>query len=268
VFHDVNGTAGVFRRFLRHVPTLDSIGMPDAVADLVALDRGLVVVTGAAGSGRSTTTAALVDLINTHRAAHVVTLEHPVEVLHAPKRSLVNQRAVGEQPGDLVRALRAAGREDADVVVIGDVSDPDVLKAALDLADSGRLVIAQSSSPTATSCIERLLDRAPLDRQDTLRALLADNLKGVIAQTLCKKVGGGRVAAVEVLTVTSAMAALIKTGQTHQLPQAMAASKGPLVICLNDALRDLVGMGVVSRDEAARRAVDKAEFRGGLKAVA
>lgn len=258
-----SGTGAAFRRFLRFVPDLDGLGMGDAVKGLCAVGRGLVIVSGEAGQGRSTTVAAMIEHINQRRGVNILTLESPVEVLHTEKRALINQRcidgdsALANVDDGLVAHLKRAGREDADVVVCGELNTADAVRAACELADRGRLVIAQQSSSSSLTCVERLIERTPGDERDAVRALLADNLRGVIAQTLCRKSGGGRVAAVEVLLTSPSFAAGLKRGPLEQL----AALAAPSLFTLRQALQDLVGRGVIGHDEAGARDAAFAELR-------
>lgn len=267
VSFDVAGVFGVFRRFFSYVPGLDALGMPDVVKDLAGLDRGLIVVNGAAGHGRSTTVAALVEHINLNRAVHIVTLEDPVEVVHVDKRALIHQRTIeGSGEEGLAAALRDVAREDADVVVCGELRDAEAVRAALDLADRGSLVIVQTSSPTSSSCLQRLLERVPSAERDAARSLLADNLRAVIHQTLCKKIGGGRVAAVEVIVAGLDVKDALRCGAVDRV----AASSSSPSVRLNDALRELVACGVISPEEAVAHADSSAVVERGseLRAVA
>lgn len=256
VFRDSTGVGGVFRCFPLQPRSAHEIGLPDAVLEMCARRHGLILVTGAAGSGKSTTIAAMIDWINTNRADHVVTIEDPVEIVHAPKRCLINQRQVGEHTGSFARALRAAQREDPDVVLVGEVRDTETMTAALEMAET-HLVIVTMHTTTAAAALERMLDRFPAEQQRQMRNVLSESLVGVVAQALCKRSGGGRVAAFDVVVATPAIAAQLRDGSTKELPRA-----------LDDHLRDLVARGVIHENEALARAVDARNLFARPRAVA
>lgn len=256
VFRDSTGVGAVFRCFPLQPRSAHEIGLPDSVLEMCAHRHGLIVVTGAAGAGKSTTIAAMIDWINTNRADHVVTIEDPVEIVHAPKRCLINQRQVGEHTGSFARALRAAQREDPDVVLVGEVRDSETMIAALEMAET-HLVIITMHTTTAAAALERILDRLPVDQQRQARSVLAQCLVGVVAQALCKRSGGGRVAAFDVVMATPVIAAQLRDGNTAELPG-----------CLDDQLRDLVARGVIHENEALARAVDARNLFARPRAVA
>lgn len=217
VFRDRGGLGAVFRVVARTPPSTRDIDMPDAFVEFCAGKRGLVLVSGVSGSGRSTTVAAMLDWINAHRALHIVTLESPIEIVHESKRSMVHQRDITEHAGGAARGLRAAAREDADVIYIADVSNREVLELALDLADAGRLVIVTIDATSPHSAIERLLDAFPHDRREHARTELAANLTGVIAPSLHARLGGGRVATFDVLVGSPPVADLIRANRIAEL---------------------------------------------------
>lgn len=256
IFRDSTGVGGVFRCFPLQPRTAHEIGLPDTALEMCARRHGLIVVTGAAGSGKSTTIAAMIDWINANRADHVVTIEDPVEIVHAPKRCLVNQRQVGEHTGSFARALRAAQREDPDVVLVGEVRDLETVAAVLEMAET-HLVIVTMHSTTAAAALERLVDRFPAEQQRQARSVLADVLAGVVTQTLCKRSGGGRVAAFDVVVATPAIAAQLRDGSTKDVPHA-----------LDERLRELVTRGVIHENEALARAVDARTLFARPRAVA
>lgn len=256
VFKDSTGVGGVFRCFPLQPPSALDIGLPDNVVEMCARRHGLIIVAGAAGSGKSTTIAGMVDWINENRADHVVTIEDPVEIMHAPKRCLVNQRQVGEHTGSFARALRAAQREDPDVIVVGEVRDLETLTMVLELAET-HLVIVAMRSTSAAAALERIIDRFSAEAQRAARNLLAECLVGVVAQTLCKRAGGGRVAAFDVLVPNAITAAQLRDGNTRELPRT-----------LDDQLRRLVARGAIHENEALARALDKHDFLARPRAVA
>jgi len=258
VFRDRLGPATVVRVIPRKIATADELGLPQAVRDLCTLSKGLVLVTGPTGSGKSTTLAALIDLINEQREDHIMTLEDPIEFVHVSKNCMVNQREVGSHTTAFKRGLRAALREDPDIILVGEMRDLETVEIAIETAETGHLVFGTLHTTTAASTVDRVIDQFPADRQSQIRVMLADSLKGVIAQTLCKRIGGGRAAALEVLLVTPAISNLIREGKTYQIPSIMQTSRKHGMTLLNDALHALVQAKVVLPREAHRRAIDKA----------
>jgi twitching motility protein PilT len=261
LFLDRRGVGGVFRQIPSEILTVEQLGLPEAVLGLCELGKGLVVVTGPTGSGKSTTLAAMIDYINGRRRDHVITIEDPIEFVHENKRCLINQREVGTHTAGFKAALRAALREDPDIVLVGEMRDLETVEIALETAETGHLVFGTLHTNTAASTVDRIIDQFPADQQNQIRTMLAESLKGVIAQTLCRRKAGGRVAALEVLLVSSAVSNLVREGKTFQIPSIMQTSKGAGMTTLNDALLGLVRDGAVTADEAYRKAVAKGEFR-------
>ena len=260
VFRDIAGVGAVFRQIPSKILTVEDLRLPKACIDFCQFDKGLVVVTGPTGSGKSTTLAAMVDWINANRDDHIITIEDPVEFVHKDKKCLINQREVGTQTKSFKAALRAALREDPDIVLVGEMRDLETVAIAIETAETGHLVFGTLHTNTAPSTVDRLIDQFPTDRQSQIRIMLAESLKGVIAQTLLKKKGGGRVAALEILIVTHAVSNLIREGKTFQIASLMQVGRGIGMITLNDALIDLVKNDVVEADEAYDRAPNKKEF--------
>jgi len=258
VFRDRLGPAIVVRVIPRRLATASELGLPPAVRALCGLSKGLVLVTGPTGSGKSTTLAALVDLINEQREDHIMTLEDPIEFVHVSKKCMVNQREVGSHTTEFKRGLRAALREDPDIVLVGEMRDLETVAIAIETAETGHLVFGTLHTTTAASTVDRVIDQFPADRQAQIRVMLAESLKAVVAQTLCKRIGGGRAAALEVLLVTPAISNLIREGKTFQIPSTMQTSRKIGMTLLNDSLFALVQSKVVAPKEAHRRAVDKA----------
>ncbi len=263
---DRHGPAAVCRAIPSEIITAEQLGLSAEVQALCKLTKGLVLVTGPTGSGKSTTLCALVDLVNRQRNDHIVTIEDPIEFVHASKGCLVTQRQVGVHTSSFKHALRAALREDPDVVLVGELRDLETVSIAIETAETGHLVFGTLHTTTAASTIDRIIDQFPADRQEQIRTMLAESLKGVIAQTLCRKIGGGRVAAMEVLLTTAAVSNLIRESKTFQIPSVMQTSRRLGMITLNDALVDLVEKQLVEPQEAYLRAIDKATLANTLKA--
>jgi twitching motility protein PilT len=264
LFMDHRGPGGVFRQIPSEVLTCDQLGLPKAVRDLCFLSKGLVLVTGPTGSGKSTTLAAMIDLINKSRTDHIITIEDPIEFVHRPQRCLVHQREIGRHTESFKRALRAALREDPDIVLVGEMRDLETIAIAIETAETGHLVFGTLHTTTAMSTVDRIVDQFPADRQDQIKTMLASSLKGVVAQTLLKKKPKGRVAALEILLGTKAVAALIREGKTHQLLSQMQMGGKLGMRLLNDSLLELVQKGVVDAAEAYLKAVEKEAFLGQL----
>jgi twitching motility protein PilT len=265
VFRDRNGVGGVMRTIPSTVLTADQLGLPDVVRRFCALPKGLVLVTGPTGSGKSTTLAAMVDLINDTRSDHIITIEDPVEFVHRSKTCLVNQREVHTHTRSFAAALRAALREDPDVVLVGELRDLETVHIAIETAETGHLVFGTLHTNTAASTVDRIIDQFPTDQQAQIRVMLSESLKGVISQTLCRRVGGGRVAALEILAVNHAVSNLIREGKTFQIPSIMQTGKAQGMQTQADALLALVKEGAVAPSEAYTRAVDAAAVKGLLE---
>ncbi len=260
------GPMAVFRVIPTTVRTVDEMGLSREVQNLCYLTKGLVVVTGPTGSGKSTTLAALVDLINRTRSDHIITIEDPIEFVHQSKKCLVTQRQVGLHTRSFKQALRAALREDPDIILVGEMRDLETVSIAIETAETGHLVFGTLHTTTAASTIDRIIDQFPADRQSQMRVMLSESMRGVIAQTLCKKIGGGRVAAREVLLSTPAVSNLIREGKTFQIPSVMQTNRKAGMVTLNDALMELVEGKVVEPKEAYMKSVEKMGFAAALKA--
>ena len=262
---DRKGPVAVFRVIPAQVLTVEELGIAKEVQQLCYLTKGLVLVTGPTGSGKSTTLCALVDLVNRMRSDHIITIEDPIEFVHENKKCLITQRQVGVHTESFKSALRAALREDPDIILVGEMRDLETVAIAIETAETGHLVFGTLHTPTAASTVDRIIDQFPADRQAQIRVMLSESLKGVISQTLCKRLGGGRVAAREVLLTTPAIANLIREGKTFQIPSIMQTSKQLGMVTLNDALLELVEKKETSPDEAYTRSVEKAGMLAALK---
>jgi twitching motility protein PilT len=265
VFADRQGPGAVFRVIPSKILTAEQLGLSPAILQLCMLQKGLVLVTGPTGSGKSTTLCAMVDYINRNRQDHIITIEDPIEFVHPNQQCLINQREVHTHTDSFKAALRAALREDPDIVLVGELRDLETVAIAIETAETGHLVFGTLHTTTAASTVDRIVDQFPSDRQEQIRIMLSESLRGVIAQNLCRKIGGGRVAALEVLIATSAVSNLIREGKTFQIPSMMQVGKAVGMVSLNDALMDLVTKKLVAPDEAHSKAVDKAGFESLLK---
>ncbi len=267
VFADSKGMGAVFRVIPSKIPTAAALGLPKAVVDLCHLHKGLVLVTGPTGSGKSTTLAAMIDHINSTRTDHIITIEDPIEFVHQNRKCLLNQREVGTHTASFRNALRAALREDPDVVLVGEMRDLETIAIAIETAETGHLVFGTLHTSTAASTVDRVIDQFPADRQAQIRIMLSESLKGVISQTLCRKIGGGRVAALEILIGNNAIANLIREGKSYQIPSIMQTGRKLGMVLLNDALLDLVKRKLVPPEEAYFKAIDKVGITSQLKSA-
>jgi twitching motility protein PilT len=265
VFADRKGPGAVFRVIPSKILTAEQLGLSQAILNLCTLNKGLVLVTGPTGSGKSTTLCAMIDFINRSRQDHIITIEDPIEFVHPNQKCLINQREVHTHTQSFKDALRAALREDPDIILVGELRDLETVAIAIETAETGHLVFGTLHTTTAASTVDRVIDQFPSDRQAQIRIMLSESLKGVIAQTLCRKIGGGRVAALEVLIATQAVSNLIREGKTFQIPSIMQVNKAVGMVSLNDALMELVTKKLVEPAEAYSKAVDKSGFDAMLK---
>ncbi len=266
VFRDRRGIGSVIRAIPSRVVTAEEMGITPEVQRLCGLSKGLVLVTGPTGSGKSTTLCSLIDLVNRERRDHIVTIEDPIEFVHVNKGCLITQREVGVHTSSFKQALRAALREDPDVVLVGELRDLETVSIAIETAETGHLVFGTLHTSTAAGTIDRIIDQFPSDRQSQVRVMLSESLRGVISQTLCRRIGGGRVAAREILLTTPAISNLIREAKTFQIPSVIQTSRKLGMVTLNDSLLELVESGQVEAVEAYARAVDKPTILQSLKA--
>jgi twitching motility protein PilT len=266
LFADRNGIAAVLRQIPNKIISAEEMELSKQILDLCHLHKGLVLVTGPTGSGKSTTLAAMIDYVNRNRDDHIITIEDPIEFVHPHKRCLVHQREVGVHTSSFKHALRAALREDPDILLVGEMRDLETIGIALETAETGHLVFGTLHTNTAPSTVDRIIDQFPADRQPQVRTMLSESLKGVITQTLCKKVGGGRVAAQEILLGSGAVSNLIREAKTFQLPSIMQTGKAAGMQTLNDALLELVKKKLILPKEALLKSVSKSELRKALEA--
>ena len=267
VFNDRKGIGGVFRVIPSKILTAEDLRLPKPILDLCHVSKGLVLVTGPTGSGKSTTLAAMIDYINDRRTDHIITIEDPIEFVHPNRRCLVNQREVVTHTQSFKKALLAALREDPDIVLVGELRDLETIEIAIETAETGHLVFGTLHTTTACSTVDRIIDQFPTDRQGQIRTMLSESLKGVVAQTLLRKTGGGRVAALEILIGIPAISNLIREGKTFQIPSIMQTGKKHGMLLLNDALIDLVKKKLVTSDEAYLKAADRTGFASMLRSA-
>ena len=265
VFADRQGPGAVFRVIPTKILTAEQLGLSPFILQLCALNKGLVLVTGPTGSGKSTTLCAMIDHINKTRQDHIITIEDPIEFVHQNQKCLINQREVHTHTNSFKAALRAALREDPDIVLVGELRDLETVAIAIETAETGHLVFGTLHTTTAASTVDRIVDQFPADRQEQIRIMLSESLRGVIAQNLCRKIGGGRIAALEVLIETQSVSNLIREGKKFQITSIMQVGKAIGMVSLNDALMELVTKKLVTPDEAHSKSVDKGGFEGLLK---
>jgi twitching motility protein PilT len=264
-FQDRVGPGMVCRVIPNQLPDPDKLGIPDPVRRLATLSKGLVLVTGPTGSGKSTTLAAIVDLANQKRRDHILTIEDPIEFVHPRKGCLVNQREVGTHTDSFKSGLRAALREDPDVVLVGEMRDLETIAIALETAATGHLVFGTLHTSSAIGTIDRIVDQFPADRQQQIRVMLADSLKCVVSQVLLKRIGGGRVAALETLFITPAIANLMREGKNFQIPSAMQTGRSYGQRLMNDTIIELIQSRKVEPMEAYLKCPDKESFIAACK---
>ena len=260
------GLGAVMRTIPTKILTADQLALPDAVRKLCMLTKGLVLVTGPTGSGKSTTLAAMVDLINETRAEHVLTIEDPIEFVHANKKCLVNQREIGTNTRSFANALRAALREDPDVILVGEMRDRETMELGMTAAETGHLVFGTLHTNSAPKTVDRIIDVFPADQQEQIRAMLAEALKGVVAQVLMRtKDGKGRVAALEIMDGTSAIGNLIRENKVHQIPSIIQTGKKDGMQLLDQHILEYLMSGKITAEEAYMKANNKQAFKQHLK---
>ena len=257
VFKKYPGMAAAFRIIPHNMPTLESLGIPDAIERMLQSRSGLILVTGPTGSGKSTTLAAMVNHLNQNMNYHMITLEDPLEFIHSNKNSLINQRQIGEHSQSFANALRAALREDPNVILVGEMRDLETIALAITAAELGLLVLGTLHTKSASQTISRVADAFPVDQQPAIRLTLSEVLVGICSQQLLRRADGhGRVAALEVMVGTHAVRNLIREGKSHLVNNVIMTAKKEGMQLLDQHLKDLVTQGVVTAEEAARFAVD------------
>ncbi len=248
IFRQNRGVGAVFRQIPTKILTLDELGMPPILSQLARKERGLILVTGPTGSGKSTTLAAMINQINEEVEGHILTIEDPIEFVHKSKKCLVNQREVGPHTGSFASALKAALREDPDYILVGEMRDLETIQLALTAAETGHLVFGTLHTSSAPKTIDRVIDVFPPTQQAQVRAMFAESIQAIVTQTLCKKSGGGRVAGLEILLGTTAVRNLMREGKVHQIPSIMQTSQGAGMQTLEMHLMQLYEQGHISRE--------------------
>jgi twitching motility protein PilT len=261
VFRQNRGLGAVFRRIPTQILSLGQLNMPPILADISRKEKGLVLVTGPTGSGKSTTLAGMIDLINDELEGHILTIEDPIEFVHKSKKCLINQREVGPHTQSFSNSLRAALREDPDIILVGEMRDLETIQLALTAAETGHLVFGTLHTSSAPKTVDRIIDVFPPNQQAQVRAMFAESIQAIITQTLCKRVGGGRVAALEILLGTTAVRNLIREGKIHQIPSVMQTSQGIGMMTMEASLRDLVDRNLITRQAAIEKTGNAEMFK-------
>ena len=261
-FMQKNGVGAVFREIPSQIMTAEDLGLPPVISKLASLPRGLVLVTGPTGSGKSTTLAAVIDVANRTRKDHIITVEDPIEFVHKSQGCIVNQREVGIHTKSFNAALRGALREDPDIILVGEMRDLETISLAIEAASTGHLVFGTLHTTSAPKTVDRVIEVFPANQQAQIRSTLADGIRAVVAQVLFKRIDKvGRIPALEILIATPAARNLIRESKTHQLPSTMQTGKRYGMQVLDDAIMDLYNKGRISGDEAYMKANEKSRFR-------
>jgi twitching motility protein PilT len=261
-FNQNRGPAAVFRTIPSKILSLDDLGCPEIFREIADTPRGLVLVTGPTGSGKSTTLAAMVDYINDHKHDHILTIEDPIEFVHENKKCLLNQREVHRDTLSFEAALRSALREDPDVILVGEMRDLETIRLAMTAAETGHLVFGTLHTTSAPKTIDRIIDVFPGEEKSMVRSMLSESLRAVISQTLIKKVGGGRVAAHEIMIGVPAIRNLIREDKIAQMYSAIQTGMQHGMQTMDQCLQNLVNRGIITKQDAMEKAVDKNQFSG------
>ena len=267
LFRQQRGAGAVFRVIPSKIMTIDQLGLPAQVRRVAKLRSGLVLVTGPTGSGKSTTLAAIIDLINETRNQHIITIEDPIEFIHPNKQCLIHQREIGSHANSFAEALKAAGREDPDIILVGEMRDLDTIAMALSAAERGTLVFGTLHTNNAAKTMDRIISVFPAPEQEGVRNVLGETIRAVVAQQLLPKVGGGRIAALEILFATPAIGNMIREGKTSQVTSAIQTGSTTGMIDMDSSLRKLLEEGKVSPRAAYDKAIDKEQFKPMLLAA-
>ncbi|MDA2932829.1 type IV pilus twitching motility protein PilT [Acidobacteria bacterium AH-259-D05] len=261
VLLELGGKGAVFRTIPNQILTLEELGLPPILRHLCERKKGLILLTGPTGTGKSTSLAAMINHINNTKEVHILTIEDPIEFVHKSNKCLIRQRELGRHTLSFANALRAALREDPDVILVGEMRDLETIQLAVTAAETGHLVLGTLHSPSAPLTVGRIIDVFPPGQQAQIRTQLADSLQAIITQTLCKKIGGGRVPALEILVGTPPVRHLIREGKVHQLPSAMETGKKDRMQTMDAALTHLVESGLITKEEAQIKSSNPNLFR-------
>jgi twitching motility protein PilT len=261
LFRQQRGSGAVFRVIPTKIMTIEQLGLPDEVRRLAGIESGLVLVTGPTGSGKSTTLAAIVNLINETKNYHVITIEDPIEFVHPNKRCLVHQREIGAHATSFAEALKAAGREDPDLILVGEMRDLETISMALAAAEKGTIVFGTLHTNNAAKTVDRIISVFPASEQDGVRNVLGETLRAVVAQQLIPKVGGGRVAAIEILFSSPAIGNMIREGKTAQITSAIQTGSKDGMVDMDTSIRRLYDQKQISARAALDKAIDKSLFK-------
>jgi twitching motility protein PilT len=256
IFRQRRGMGAVFRVIPTTILTMEQLGLPSILAKLTRREKGLILVTGPTGSGKSTTLAAMINHLNEEKKLHILTIEDPIEFVHTSKKSLVNQREVGPHTQSFANALKAALREDPDVILVGEMRDLETIQLALTAAETGHLVMGTLHTSSAPKTIDRIIDVFPPAQQAQVRAMLSESLQAVITQTLCKKIGGGRAAALEIMIGTNAVRNLIREGKIHQLPSTLQTGQSVGMKTMESSLLELLENNLITEETALEKGLD------------
>jgi twitching motility protein PilT len=260
VYRDLHGPGMAMRLIPLQLMTVDDLGLAQPIRDLAMLSKGIVLFTGPTGCGKTTTQAALLHYANERRRDHIITIEDPIEFLHESVNCIITQREAGTHTESFKRALRAGLREDPDIMLVGEMRDLETMALTIECAETGHLVFATVHTSTASSTVDRIIDQFPPDRQEQIRVMLANTLKCIITQALCKRKDKGRVAAFEILYVHSAVANLIREKKTYQLPSVIQTGKKYGMMAMNESLMGLFEKDMIALDEAYYKSVDKQDM--------
>jgi twitching motility protein PilT len=261
-YKDKGAVAGAFRLIPTKIPTIRDLGLPPILEDLTRKPRGMIIVTGPTGSGKSTSLAAMVNQINNERSLHIITIEDPIEYLHQHKYSVINQREVGQDTKEFANALRAALREDPDVILVGEMRDLETMSNAIRAAETGHLVFATLHTNSAASTVDRIVDSFPANQQDQIRLMLSNSLEAVLCQQLMPRAGmPGRVCAMEVMTATPAIRNLIREAKSHQITSIIQTSAQVGMQTMDQHLREIYQRGIITYDDAMMRAMNPEELK-------